>query len=398
MSAHHPRPLHLTNEQARRFLLRKHGLLGAPVFLGAPGVLAFVRLVGCIQYDPVDVCGKNAELVLQSRVAGFDKAMLTALLYEARSLVDYFDKNLSIFPAEDWPYFARRRAHHRARERSHAEILTVEEEITRYISAHGPVCSADLDLPDKVRWYWSDTRLSRAALEHLYFIGALGIHHKRGAVKYYDLITRCLPAELAWADDPCPADDEHLAWRVLRRIGAVGLLWNRASDAWLGIDGLNAASRSACFDTLLAQGRIAPVTVDGVRDTLYLRAEDAPLVVQCAAGAQFEPRCELIAPLDNLLWDRKLIRALFGFDYKWEIYTPAAQRKYGHYVLPVLYGDRFAGRIEAAADRKSGTLVVKNIWQEDGGAVPPDVLRACLTRFAAFNGCGDLAIADRLLP
>lgn len=381
----------LTNEQARRFLLRKHGLLGEPVFAGKEGVINFVRGVGCVQFDPVDVCGKNAELVLQSRVAGFDKPMLSALLYDERALVDYFDKNLAIFTAEDWPYFARRRAYHRASERSHAEILAVADEIKRHIAAHGAVCSADLDMPDKVSWYWTETRLSRAALEHLYFAGDLGIHHKRGGVKYYDLIERCLPAALAHAGDPCPLDGGHLEWRVLRRIGAVGLLWNRASDAWLGIEGMNAASRAASFDTLLAQGRIAPVMVEGIRDPLYVRAEDLPLVEQCR-GEEFAPRCELIAPLDNLLWDRKLIRALFGFDYKWEIYTPAEQRKYGHYVLPLLWGDRFAGRVEPAVDRKRGVLIVKNVWYEDGGNVPPDALRDCFARFAAFNGCGTVAM------
>lgn len=386
----------LTNAQARRFLLRKHGLLGEPVFAGKAGVLDFVQRVGCVQFDPVDVCGKNAELVLQSRVAGFDKPMLGALLYEDRALVDYFDKNLSIFATCDWPYFARRRAHHRARERSHVEILTVADDIKRHIAAHGAVCSADLDLPDKVNWYWSETRLSRAALEHLYFAGELGIHHKRGGIKYYDLIERCLPAELAQASDPFPDDGDHLAWRVLRRIGAVGLLWNRASDAWLGIDGLNAASRAASFDTLLAQGHIAPVTVEGVREPLYVRAEDLPLAARCAAGEEFSPRCELIAPLDNLLWDRKLIRALFGFDYKWEIYTPVEQRKYGHYVLPLLWGDRFAARVESAVDRRRGVLTVKNIWHEEGCHVPSDALNNCFARFAAFNDCGTVTMSGTM--
>ena len=101
----------------------------------------------------------------------------------------------------------------------------------------------------------------------------------------------------------------------------------------------------------------------------------------------------MIAPLDNLLWDRKLIQALFGFDYKWEIYTPAEKRRYGHYVLPVIYGDRFIGRIEASADTKTHTLLVKNIWFE------PDVKRtkgmdeaidAAIRRFSLFNQCKDI--------
>src|SRR5688500_14388866 len=101
--------IQLTNRQARQFLLLKHGLLGEYQFAGKQGVLDFVRQVGCIQYDPIDVCGKNAELVLQSRIKGFTKNMLAELLYQDRSLVDYPDKNLAIIPTEDWPYFERYR-------------------------------------------------------------------------------------------------------------------------------------------------------------------------------------------------------------------------------------------------------------------------------------------------
>ncbi|HWR23859.1 MAG TPA: crosslink repair DNA glycosylase YcaQ family protein [Feifaniaceae bacterium] len=380
----------LTKKQARRFLLRKHGLLGGYRFSGKQGALEFIRQAGCIQFDPVDVCGKNAELVLQSRVNRFTKRMLSALLYEDRALIDYFDKNLSIFPMEDWPYFARCRERHRQWERSHAEISAVRDTVKREIAERGPCCSADIDLPDKVSWYWSDTKLSRAALEHLYFTGELCIHHKSGAIKYYDLIENCVPQKILLSPDPYPDGHAHLKWRVLRRIGAVGLLWNRASDAWLNIDGLNAAERTAIFCELLNEGKLTELAVEGVRDALYMLPADFDLAQRCLGGETWKKRCEFIAPLDNLLWDRKLIRALFDFDYKWEIYTPANQRKYGHYVLPILCGEEFIGRIEAAADRKAGTLLVKNIWYEPHVKPSGTVRRAvdgAVSRLAAFNLC-----------
>ncbi len=104
----------LTKPQARTFILVKQGLLGGYRFSGKEGAYAYVRQAGCIQYDPVDVCGKNAELTLQSRVKGFRKSMLAELLYKDRLLVDYADKELSIWPAEDWPYFSRYRERSRA--------------------------------------------------------------------------------------------------------------------------------------------------------------------------------------------------------------------------------------------------------------------------------------------
>ena len=382
--------MRLTKKQACRFLLRKHGLLGGYQFTAKQGVLDFIRQVGCIQFDPVDVCGKNAELVLQSRVKHFTKQMLYELLYEDRALIDYFDKNLAIFPIEDWPYFARYREWHRLWERSHSEIMAVRDTVKQTIANRGPVCSADIDLPDKVSWYWSDTKLSRAALEHLYFAGELAIHHKSGAIKYYDLIENCVPQEILLRPDPYPDEHAHRKWRVLRRIGAVGLLWNRASDAWLNIEGLNSSERTAVFFELLNEGEIVQLAVEGIRDALYILSGDIGLVQQCLQDETYKKRCEFIAPLDNLMWDRKLIQALFGFDYKWEIYTPVSKRRYGHYVLPILYGENFIGRVEAAADRKSGTLLIKNIWYEPHVKLSNGINRAigdAISRFAAFNLC-----------
>lgn len=382
-----------TKRQACRFLLLKQGLLGDYRFEGKQGIMEFIRQAGCIQFDPVDVCGKNAELVLQSRIKRFSKEMLSELLYQDRVLVDYFDKNLSIIPVSDWPYFERFREQHRQWERSHEAVRGARGQVRKHIADHGPVCSGDLDMPDKVDWYWSHTKLSRAVLEHMYFTGELAVHHKAGSIKYYDLIENCIPRIILSDPEPFPDEHEHQTWRVLRRIGSVGLLWNRASDAWLNIGGLKSAERSAAFTRLLKEGKIETVHVEGIKEELYMRVEDIPLARQCVDQNSWKKRCEFIAPLDNLLWDRKLIQALFGFDYKWEIYTPADKRRFGHYVLPVIYGDRFIGRIEASADTKKQTLLVKNIWFE------PDVKRtkrldeaidAAIRRFSLFNQCKDI--------
>lgn len=94
----------ITKKQACLFLLLKHGLIDTYKFKGKQGVLDFIKQAGCIQYDPIDVCGRSPELVLLSRVKGYQKQMLYDLLYHERKLVDYFDKNLAIFSVEDWPY------------------------------------------------------------------------------------------------------------------------------------------------------------------------------------------------------------------------------------------------------------------------------------------------------
>ncbi|ULQ58624.1 winged helix DNA-binding domain-containing protein [Brucepastera parasyntrophica] len=379
----------ITNQQARQFLLAKHGLLNEHIFEGPQGVLDYISQAGCIQFDPIDVCGKNPELVLQSRVRNFEKKMLYDLLYEDRKLIDYFDKNLAIMHVSDWPYFRRYRDSYRTYGKSSAAVEKVGDQVKNNIREKGPLCSRDLGLDEKISWYWSDTKLSRAALEQLYFTGDLVIHHKKGTGKYYDLAERHIPENLLHADDPCPDTFEHNKWRVLRRISSVGLLWSRPSDAWLNIYDLKAPDRKEIFSRLIDEKKILPVEVEGLSDILYYNSGDLPLMESILQNPPLKERCEFLAPLDNMLWDRKLIQALFGFDYKWEIYTPQDQRKYGYYVLPVLYRDRLVGRVEAVNNRKEKTLSVKNIWLEPGVTMTGK-LRTAMTsgfrRLAAFNG------------
>ncbi len=383
----------LTKEQARRFILCKQGLLGDYRFRGKEGILEYIRQAGCIQFDPIDVCGKNAELVLQSRIEGFKKEMLYELLYEDRQLMDYFDKNLAILPVSDWSYFERIREANRNSGRGREEVDRVAASIRKMIEERGPLSSKDLDMKKKVDWYWSSTNLARAALETLYFRGELIVHHKKGTNKYYALAEDYIPGELLEAPDPFPMELDHLKWRVLRRISAVGMLWNRPSDAWIYIWNLKSEQRRAVFEALTNENKIAELTVTGLKDKLYCLREDIPLlekVLQAGReGSEFPHRTELIAALDNMLWDRKLIKTIFDFDYKWEIYTPAEQRKYGYYVLPLLSGEGFIGRAELVCDRKTRTLLVKNLWLEEGIKLTANrkkEIKKCFLRFQKFHG------------
>lgn len=380
----------LTNKQARYFILLKQGLMGDYKFDGEQGVCEFIRQAGCIQFDPIDVCGKNPELVLQSRIKDFSKDMLYKLLYTDRRFIDYFDKNMSIFSIDDWKYFSRKRAAYGQRVRSKAQVDAVIDEIKSIIKAKGFVSSKDIDFNKQVDWYWSSTTLSRAALETLYFQGELIIHHKKGTIKHYALANEHIPEKILNADDPNKTQEEHMEWLVLRRIGAVGMLWNKPSDAWLGIDGLKSANRNIIFEKLHKEGKIIEILVEGISNPLYCLSKDKSLIDMVLSNNNFVRRTELIAPLDNMLWDRKLIEKIFNFEYKWEIYTPVDKRKYGYYVLPVLSGDSFVGRIEVVNDRKSRQLIVKNLWYEDAynnHAEHNENISDCLNRFANFNNC-----------
>lgn len=396
----------LTRAQAGRFLLLWHGLLGEHRFAGKQGALDYVRQAGCIQFDPVDVCGRNAELTLQSRVQGFAKAMLDELLYRDRLLIDYTDKNQAILPVENWPGFARFREEARTSGLRFEGLAALEAQAKAYILENGPVDSASLPIEGSIFWHstihWSgnwhgESNAARSVLEQLYTAGELVVHHKTGTRKAYDLAQRHIPREILDLPDPYPDELEHIKWRVLRRIGAVGLLWNRPSDAWLSIRDLTAETRCKAFAQLEAEGKIIPVQVEGIRGPLYLRAEAEEYLERALSEQKEKARCEVIAPLDPMMWDRKLIREVFGFDYTWEIYTPASKRKFGYYVLPLVYGERFSGRVEAIADKKQDALIVKHVWLEDGvkrTKLLDAAVERCMKRLMRLNHCRTLVFEN----
>ena len=397
--------LTMTNRQARQFILLKHGLLGDYKFKGKDGAHAFIRQSGCIQYDPVDICGRNADLTLQSRTQNYKKSWLDELLYKDRALADYPDKNLSIINMCDWPYFERYREAARDNVKKYPEMGVLIDKTREIIRASGPVSSDDFTLEGDFSWrsaiHWSSGsgdsgNVSRSVLEQMYSSGDLIIHHKKGTRKYYDLSEKYVPEEILRAPEPLPDEVEHQKWRIFRRIGAIGLMWNRPSFAWLYIWDLSGPARGKAFEALLGEGKIIETSVEGIRGPLYIQAGDLALAETVINGADadiYKPRCEFMAPLDPMLWDRQLIKALFNFHYQWEIYTPAVKRRFGAYVLPILYGDRFIGRLEAVRESKAGTLAVKNIWFEDG-VKPTKKINAAIGRrlqkFAKFNGCAEV--------
>lgn len=393
----------MTREQARRFILSKQGLLGKYRFVGKSGAYRYIRQAGCIQYDPVDVCGKNAELTLQSRVRGFTKNMLADLLYQDRLLVDYPDKELSIWPREDWPFFSSYRDRSKTHGAGFPGVPELEEQAVAYIRENGPVSRDTLPIRGNVLWHssmhwsgnWHGTSpAARSVLEQLYTDGVLLIHHKSGSRKFYDLADKYFSRDLLDAPNPCSDETSFLEWRIRRRIGGVGLLWNRRSDAFLGIE-MTTEQRDAAFEKLEAEGAIRKTAVEGIRFPLYFLTEDLPLVEAVLSDAvDLSRRLEFLAPLDPMLWDRKLVEAIWDYRYSWEIYTPADKRKFGYYVLPMLYGEKLAGRIEAAADRKTQMLVVKNIWYESGVRQTKKLIAAvdaAIGRLAKFNDCSRIA-------
>lgn len=382
--------LELTKRQARRFLLLRHGLLGKKQYKGKEGVLAFLQKLRILQYDPVNICGRSPELSLLARVDGYRPDYLWELLYKDRLLVDHYDKCMCILPIEDFKALRRIRDNYSIYGRRREQIEPAIPHVLELAQQLPHISAKEIGIKDKIEWPWGATSVGRAAAERLYFEGQLVVHHKDGVVRHYTLAEKVGLEHEIHAPDPHPAEDDFYKWIVRRRLYAVGMMENRPGDGFLGIPGWSAAVRKAAFAALEAEGFIFPVLVEG--KVWYIDSRDrGTLEAACDPELKVPPRCALIAPLDSLIWDRRTIQTLFGFDYKWEIYTPEPQRKYGAYVLPVVYRDAIVGRIEPVADRKRGVLEVRNFWPEEGFEPTKAFLQALereLKLLARFNGVG----------
>lgn len=384
----------ITKEQARRFLLLKHGLLGDYVYSDKQDIVSFIQNVCCLQYDPVDVVGKNAEIILNSRFEEFKKEYLDAALYHDRSLIEYWDKNMSIILAEDYKYFGRIKDKFKKEIRGIEEIEKLAPIMIEKLEEVEYLCSQDIDLGGKMDWYWYNSRKSKAVLEALFHQGRVVIHHRKGANRYFTLLYKLLSKDI-YTDLEFASDLDYYAFRVYRRIKGVGLLAPNNSYAYIAIDNLNIKLKKQVFEKLLSEDKIIKVDIEDL-GTYYLVSEDIKYLEEALSDKKFLERLEFIAPLDNLIWDRDFIKKLFNFDYIWEIYMPKEKRKYGYYVLPILYGTRFIGRIEAIANRKSKTLEVKNIYLEENIKQTlklKEKMHSSITRLMKFN---NLEIIDYL--
>ncbi|WP_379151701.1 winged helix-turn-helix domain-containing protein [Paenibacillus sp. sgz5001063] len=385
----------LSKRQARQFLLHHQRLVSGGSARGKDAIYDFIRHVGCIQYDPLSIAGHNHELVLQARIPGFVPELASELLYKDRLLIDGWDKNMSIYCTEDWPYFQRRRDMAAERYQGNETLKTMVAHVREELVRRGPLSSLDLESKDKIDWAWAPARLSRAAMESMYFWGEISVHHRVHTRRYYDFTANLLPEHLLGTRDPNLTAEQHFDWYVLRRIGSIGLQWNKSGDGWLGIAGLKSKERTAAIERLLHRDSLREVRVDGLKLPLYMRTIDAYVLEEILANGYDTPIknetsvefAAALAPLDNLLWDRELIRQLFGFTYRWEVYKPIAEREYGYYVLPLLYGDRFIARFEPVMDKKNGILNILHWWWEPDTALSQEMIPAITAALDALAKC-----------
>jgi uncharacterized protein YcaQ len=388
----------VTAEAARRFLVARHFLGPARSLTGGPdAVLEVVRRLGSLQFDPIAVAGRSHDLALHARVADYDPGWCDELY--GHEIFEAYNKGLSLVPVSEFPWF---RGLILRGPDVLAENAEVADRVLERISAEGPLSSLDFQRASgpTTDWFGMPTNTVRAVLEAFTVTGVLGLARRDGNRRYYDLLERLLPADVLAHQVPLP---EQLRHKMLSRYRAHGLLDAvGVGDIFSGLGPARTTSehpgRTALRKDLIESGEIVPVEVEGVRGKRFVIRDDVALL---EAPPKPPPSVAFLSPFDALIWDRGLLGSLFGFDYVWDLFFPPEKRRWGWYVLPIVFQDRLVGRIEPRIDREDGRVEVLGLWWEeafspgrDDGFV--DAMRDALRAYLRFAGAERLEWAPHL--
>jgi hypothetical protein len=372
------KPIQLSKTDARRLLSNHH-------FAQTTAHEVFEHL-GSIQFDPLKPVGCNHDLVLQARVPDYKVDDWQKLAYQERFIYDAWDKQASLVMMRDWPY---RRIYHHWHEtwwrkdilESHPEkVLSVLQELKK----RGPMLGKDLEPQGHIEaWQgsWYGPKLTKNILRALWHTGKVLTHSRKHGHHVYDLAENIVPKKLFRAKPVSEKDS--LEFLIKSRYQAMGLLRPGAGlHVWsLGV---TPAERNAVIDDLIKREVLIKVEVEG------MKFQALPSVLE-KLERKTEPRMIFVAPLDQLMWDRKAVHHMFDFEYLWEVYVPEPKRRWGYYVLPVFYKDGFVARIDSKLS-KGVWQILSWQWEVKPTLEMLEALEDAVTRFRSYLGAGTIKL------
>ena len=385
--------LRIPNRVARKLWLETQGLAAAPT--GPLDLLATIKRLGFVQLDTIRVIARAHHHILWSRNQNYREPMLGKLLAKDRTVFEHFTHDASILPTEFYPMWRRqfRRMEEKVRGWEWHRAMPDEagrNEIKARIEAEGPLCTKAFDTKIKGKREMWRRPPHKLALDYMWYAGELSTSHRVSFAKFYDLTERVIPAHILAAER---SDEEQLDWLCSGALDRLGFgtegdiqrFWDAVSlpevKAWVAVN-----SRD-----------LVPIEIETASGD-WLSVLAAPNIEQrLEAVCTPTSRLRILNPFDPVVRDRARLARLFGFEYRIEIFVPAAKRRWGYYVYPILEGDRFVGRIEVKADRKTGTLIAEKVWPEPGvkwTRARAGKLEAELARLARFVGVAEIVRND----
>ena len=392
----------LPNAIARRLFLARHGL-AQPVRarLSQAALAQQIEALGFVQVDSISTVERAHHMILHARNHTYRQHQLARLHERDAALFENWTHDASLIPTTFYPYWQR--VFERRQERLHgrfhrwhgAEFQDRLQHVLGEITANGPRMARHFDDkpdPNSEKWGWN-WHPSKAALEYLWRTGGLVVAKREGFQKVYDLPERVIPNHAALAT---PSDAELVDWACSAALDRLGFATPGELAAFWEVISL-AEAKAWC--EAQPTDWLVSVTVEGAFADAKPRLVFArPDTLATVASLSTPPGAiRVLSPFDPAIRDRKRALHLFGFDYRIEIFVPAAQRQYGYYVFPLLEGDRFIGRIDMKCDRDADALVVRALWLEPRLSLTPArqrKLELALQATAAFAGVGDVRFAD----
>jgi uncharacterized protein YcaQ len=387
-------PARVSAATARRLLLAAQGLADDPrQRVTADSLYALILRLGFVQVDSIRTVERAHHLILSARLSGYREEHLDRLLAGDRRLFEHWTHDAAVIPTAFLPHWLPRFARYRERalahpwwkERMGPEPGRVIAEVEERLRQDGPLLVRDFEEepgapPAAGETGWWGWRPQKAALEFLWRSGRAAIAHRVHFHKVYDLAERVFPHLPALAP---PTPEEHREWACREALERLGVATPRElADFWQAVP---VAEAQAWCEAALREGRVEPVEVETADDSPPYRAFAVTDWRERAASAPQPPaRMRILAPFDPILRDRRRTLRLFGFDYRFEAFVPAAKRQYGYYVMPLLAGDRLVGRIDPKLHRDRGELAISGVWWEPGQRSRPAALEAAVARLARF--------------
>lgn len=381
-----PITVHISREQARRLLAYYHFM---PTDL--PGMIERLRTV---QYDPLNPVGRNPDLVFQARIPGYQVDDWQKAAYTDRLIYDAWDKQACLVPTSEWAMRALVRSQYRPYH--DREILLAEGEavaaILAAIDAQGPL--SPLEIEDRSRAgdnnSWYGTSKTKRILRSLWASGEVVTHHRKAGRHYYDRPERVIPTH--YFSVPLLLDSAaYHRWLITQRHQATGLLRKSLDTAMLNTCAETKSCRLA-IEQLVEEGVLTVVLMGEKQWPYYALTSTLELLDKRLSTT---PRMIFLAPLDNMLWDRKGVLQIFDFDYLWEVYKPEPLRKWGYYVLPVFYKDRFVARMDSRLEK--GVWTISRWWWEPDvmpDAELLDALRVAVGQFLHYLRADAVRVAE----
>ena len=389
---------------AALFIERQHLARPRARRLTSKSLARFAEAVGGIQLDSINVVARAHLLTLWSRFGVFDEAALARLIYRRRVLFEYWAHAACLVSTRDLPAWRRAMLDYSTEHRGWSSWLQKNEQVLRTvetaIAERGPLAASDFADEREQRgasgwWNWKP---AAHALDYLWMSGRILVHTRVGFQKRYDLAERILPA----LQDVTPlAPAAFRRWHLRSSLAAMGAATETDLRLYLTFPRFGAAERRAMLRAALADGAVVEIAVEGDRGRWFVLTEDLPVLERTATRRTAASRgTTFLAPFDSLLWHRGRTHRLFDFDYRIEVYTPAAKRRFGYYSLPILSDGRLIGRVDAKHHRDEQRLALRHVAFETTLGDPEPVLTGtadAARSLATFLGATTITI-ERTTP